>query len=56
MTNKSEAKEIEYKFILSEPGVCTAIIELLRSNGYRVNQLRNIHQEDLYLDTPKDYS
>ena len=51
MTNKSEVKEIEYKFILSEPGVCTAIIELLRSNGYRVGHFRNIHQEDLYLDT-----
>ena len=51
MMNKSEVKEIEYKFILLEPGVCTAIVELLRSNGYRVSQLRNIRQEDLYLDT-----
>ena len=46
-----EKKEIEYKFLLPEPGTDAAVLELLGSKGYRVRRQRTIRQEDLYLDT-----
>lgn len=46
-----EEKEIEYKFLLAEPEAGSAVIDSLKSNGYRLSQLRILHQQDLYLDT-----
>lgn len=51
MKTPTETKEIEYKFLLPEPGESTAILDLLASKGYRVRRQRMIRQEDLYLDT-----
>jgi CHAD domain-containing protein len=51
VTPRPEATEIEYKFLMPEPGTRSAVLELLRSNGYRVNPLPVVHQQDLYLDT-----
>ena len=51
MKTPTEKKEIEYKFLLPEPGANAAVLGLLASKGYQVRQQPMIHQEDLYLDT-----
>jgi CHAD domain-containing protein len=51
MKTPTETKEIEYKFLLPEPGANATVLNLLGSKGYRVRRLRTIRQEDLYLDT-----
>lgn len=51
MKTPTETKEIEYKFLLPEPGANAAVLDLLGSKGYRVRRQRTIRQEDLYLDT-----
>ena len=51
VTPPMEAKEIEYKFLLAERQAETAVLDLLRANGYRVSPLELLHQQDLYLDT-----
>jgi len=51
MKKATETKEIEYKFLLPEPGADAAVLNLLGSKGYRVRRQRTIRQEDLYLDT-----
>jgi CHAD domain-containing protein len=51
MKTPTETKEIEYKFLLPEPGADAAVLKLLVSKGYRIRRQRTIHQEDLYLDT-----
>ena len=51
MKTSSDAKEIEYKFLLPEPGASAAVVNLIRSQGYRISRRRAIRQEDLYLDT-----
>jgi CHAD domain-containing protein len=51
MKTQTETKEIEYKFLLPEPGANPAVLNLLGSKGYRVRRQRPIRQEDLYLDT-----
>jgi inorganic triphosphatase YgiF len=51
MKTPSNAKEVEYKFLVPEPAASAAVVNLLRSQGYRVSRRRAIRQEDLYLDT-----
>lgn len=51
MNRPADTKEIEYKFLLPEPGTNSAVLDLLASKGYRVRLQRPIRQEDLYLDT-----
>ncbi len=51
MKTPTETTEIEYKFLLPEPGANAAVLNLLGSKGYRIQRRRTIHQDDLYLDT-----
>jgi CHAD domain-containing protein/adenylate cyclase class IV len=51
MKSPTETKEIEYKFLLPEPGANVAVLGLLGSKGYKIQRLRTIQQDDLYLDT-----
>jgi len=44
-------QEIEYKFLLPNPGADRAILSSLRAQGCDVQVQRTINQEDIYLDT-----
>jgi len=51
MSHEKTPVEKELKLTLSDPEAETAIVEHIRGNGYKVKELKQVRNVDIYLDT-----